>query len=133
MAALVNGLPKCHRVKPNGQPLIIQKCKAINITVSAKRSACGFEPFWNNHTIGRDGISLHPFQSCFWKDGMTYIDGKSYVWKNKTWTEIKADFNFSSLKLLPRLNESTDLEFKYFYDHHRANNRPEYEQLNVIN
>jgi hypothetical protein len=66
-----------------GDSFIIQKCNAINITVSAKETSCGYEPFINNQTIGRDGYSLHPFRECFWEDGLVNFNGKYLCGKRK--------------------------------------------------
>jgi hypothetical protein len=41
VVAMVNNLPECHRIKPNGKNLIVQKCASLNISVSAKPTKCG--------------------------------------------------------------------------------------------
>jgi hypothetical protein len=55
----------CHRLKPLGDNFLVKKCEAINITIGAKQTAWGFEPYYQNKTIGRDGFSLHPFSEGF--------------------------------------------------------------------
>ena len=67
LAAKANNLPMFNRLKPIGDSSFIQKCNVINVTVGAKETSCGYEPFFNNQTIGRDGYSLHPFRECFWE------------------------------------------------------------------
>jgi hypothetical protein len=64
-----------------GDSFIIQKCNVINIKVGAKETSCGYEPFFNNQTIGRDRYSLHPFRACFWEDGLMHFNLKTYMWK----------------------------------------------------
>ena len=77
LAARANNLPLCHRLKPLGDYFLIQKCKSMEIRVEAKQTRCGFEPYYENQTIGRDGFSLHPFSECFWEDGIVNLNGKT--------------------------------------------------------
>ena len=56
-----NNLPLCHRLKPNGNNLIVQKCELKAIEVTARLKKCGYEPEYQNYTIGKDGYSFHPF------------------------------------------------------------------------
>jgi hypothetical protein len=63
LAAMANNLPECHRIKPNGKHLIVQKFATLIITVSAKQTKCGYEPADNNYTIGRDHSIL--FKNVF--------------------------------------------------------------------
>ncbi|EFX71983.1 hypothetical protein DAPPUDRAFT_111188 [Daphnia pulex] len=81
-AAMANNLPICSRLKPNGVHLIIQQCEAKNVTIRGQKTKCGFEPRFNNYTVGRDGYSLHPFQECFWKDQIINLNGHSYSWNS---------------------------------------------------
>ncbi len=135
MAAMANNLPLCHRLKPNGKHLIVQRCETKNITVTAKETKCGFEPFYDTNTIGRDGYSLHPFQECFWKDGIVNLNGKSYKWDegNRKWKLEIPTYHLSTIKLTQKFQELEDNEYKYSFKHHQAYQDREFEQLNVIN
>ncbi len=70
-------------VKVIGEYFMIQQCTSLNITVGIKMTRCGHEPIYKNFTIGKDGFSLHPFQSCFWKDDTISLQGKAYRWIEK--------------------------------------------------
>lgn len=135
LAAMANNLPVCHRLKPNGKNLIVQKCEQQNITVTAKQTKCGFEPRYQEYTIGRDGYSLHPFQECFWKDRIVNLNGRSYRWNAKTnkWEEEYPTFHLASLKLAEQFNGISDNEYQYATQHHAAEDSNEFEQMNVIN
>ena len=135
LAAIANNLPVCHRLKPNGKHLIVQKCGQVNLTISAAQTKCGFEPVYQNYTIGRDGYSLHPFQECFWKDGVTNLNGLSYTWntENNAWIQLTPTFHLSTLKLTAKFKELDDNEYKYTLRHHKAFESNEFEQLNVLN
>lgn len=135
LAAMANNLPLCHRLKPNGKHLIVQKCITKNITITATQTKCGYEPQYQNFTIGRDGFSLHPFQECFWKDRIVNLNGQSYVWNNITqdWILEIPTYHLSTIKLTSKFNELADNEFQYTARHHKAYESSEYEQLNVMN
>ena len=138
LAAMANNLPLCHRLtkrKPNGKHLIVQKCIAKNISVTATQTKCGYEPRYLNFTIGRDGYSLHPFQECFWKDRFVNLNGQSYVWNNisQQWTIEIPTYHLSTIRLTTKFNGLTDNEFQYTARHHKAYESSEYEQLNVVN
>ena len=122
LAAIANNLPVCHRLKPNGKHLIVQKCGQVNLTISAVQTKCGFEPVYQNYTIGRDGYSLHPFQECFWKDGVTNLNGLSYTWNTEknAGIQLTPTFHLSTLKLTAKFKELDDNEYKYTLRHHKA-------------
>ena len=134
-AAMANNLPLCHRLKPNGQHLIIQKCKPRNITVGAKQTKCGYEPHYENYTIGRDGYSLHPFLECFWKDNIVNLNGKSFSWNKEAnvWKQEKPTYHLATLKLTEKFADIKDNEYQFKTLHHAAYESDEVEQLNVIN
>ena len=135
LAAMANNLPLCHRLKPNGKHLIVQRCTPRNITVAAKETKCGYEPIYDEYTIGRDGYSLHPFQECFWKDGIVNLNGKSYIWNNaeQEWSQEYPTYHLSTIKLTQKFKELEDNEYTYSFKHHTAFQDREFEQLNVIN
>ena len=132
MAAEAVGLPRCHRLKLNGQNLIIQKCKRLQIDMGMQQTACGFEPKYLNWTIGRDSYSLHPFQNFFWKHGLVSMNSKSYKWENG-WKEVKPTQHMSTIKLIDKFAQTSDNEYQYFYDHHKTLHNKEFEQLKVVN
>jgi hypothetical protein len=101
LPAIANNLPVYHRLKPNGKHLIVQKCGQVNLTISAVQTKYGFEPVYKNYTIGRDGYSLHPFQECFWKNGVTNVNELSYTWNTEknAWIQLTPTFLLSTSKL----------------------------------
>ena len=100
LAARANNLPLCHRLKPLGDYFLIQKCISMEIRVEAKQTRCGFEPYYENQTIGRDGFSLHPFSECFWEDGIVNLNGKTYRWKQETreWIFVETTHHQETLR-----------------------------------
>jgi hypothetical protein len=98
-----------------GDSFIIQKCNVINRTVSAKETSCGYEPFFDNQTIGRDGYSLHPFRECFWEDGLVNFNGKTFMWKKEVndWIFVHPTHHRSALPLAIKFNEIDDNEANY--------------------
>ncbi len=132
-AAMVNNFPLCHRLKPSGSNMIVQKCVAHNVTVGAKLTNCGYEPLVDTNTVGRDGFSLHPFQDCFWKDGLVNLNGKTYRWKQNDWIEIQATHHLSTLRLTSKFAQLADNEYSYQINHHDVYKLPEYEQVNSLN
>ena len=135
LAAQANNLDMCNRLKPMGDSFIIQKCNVINITVSAKETSCGYEPFFNNQTIGRDGYSLHPFRECFWEDGLVNFNGKTFMWKKEVndWIFVHPTHHRSALRLAIKFNEINDIEANYQLNHHEYYQRQEVERTNAIN
>ena len=135
LAAMANNLPLCHRLKPNGKHLIMQKCESREITIYAKQTQCGYEPHYENYTIGRDGYSLHPFQNCFWKDGIVNLNGQSYLWDNtkKEWLLQIPNYHITTIKLTSQFPELEDNELQYSLKHHKAFDLGEFEQSNVLN
>ena len=102
---------------------------------AAKETKCGYEPIYDEYTIGRDGYSLHPFQECFWKDGIVNLNGKSYIWNNaeQEWSQEYPTYHLSTIKLTQKFKELEDNEYTYSFKHHTAFQDREFEQLNVIN
>ena len=135
LAAMANNLPLCHRLKPNGNNLIVQKCDPKAVTVSARLTKCGYEPEFQNSTIGKDGYSLHPFQECFWKDRLVNLNGRSYKWNIEIseWEEQQATTHLASIKLIEKFEDLSDNEFQYVTKHHVSDNSHEFEQMNVLN
>ena len=92
----------------------------MEITVEAKETRCGFEPFYENQTIGKDGFSLRPFSECFWEDGIVNLNGITYRWKMQTreWIFVEPTYHQETLRLAIKFNELTDLEANYQLNHH---------------
>jgi hypothetical protein len=82
-----------------GESFLVQKCIAINITIGTKQAACGYEPFYDNQTIRRDGFSIHPFSECFWEDGIVNFNGKTFMWKKELndWAYVQPNIHQSTL------------------------------------
>jgi hypothetical protein len=90
IAARALGLGVCERVESSGLALILQKCTMETIVLKAKRTQCGYQPFYENafnvsYTLGKDGWSLHPFLDCFWTGPYVSINDKIYTYVNDRW------------------------------------------------
>jgi hypothetical protein len=135
LAAKANNLPICHRLKPMGESFLVQKCSAINITIGAKQTACGYEPFYDNQTIGRDGFSLHPFSELFWEDGIVNFNGKTCMRKKELndWAYVQPSIHQSTLRLTAKFNELNDNKANYQLNHQEFYQKQEYEKINSIN
>ena len=94
---------------------------------------CGHEPIYKNFTIGKDGFSLHPFQSCFWKDDTISLQGKAYRWIGEKWTEIFPTVHLATLHLAQRFSDIEDDEAQYISPASNPFERAEYEQTNSVN
>ena len=132
-AARANTLPQCQRLKVLGDYFMIQQCAALNITVGMKMTRCGHEPIYKNFIIGKDGFSLHPFQSCFWKDDTISLQGKAYRWIGDKWTEIFPTVHLATLHLAQRFSDIEDDEAQYISPVSNLFERAEYEQTNSVN
>lgn len=132
VAAKLSRLPQCSRLKPNGDKLIVQQCKAVNASISAVLTECSYEPIITG-TNKTDGISIHPFREGLHKTGLTPLNGKSYAWDNSDWIKTAATHHLSKLALVKRFKEIADLEAKYLVNHHVAFDKLEIEPLNVKN
>lgn len=132
-AARVNKFPQCHRLKQNGDNLIVQKCKPENVTIGAIQTTCGSEPVFVNRTVGMDGFSIHPFEPCFHKGNVIPIAGKSYSWNGTEWEEVQPTFHLGAMRLVHKFKEVVDIESKYLAHHHQAFNSREIEQINILN
>jgi hypothetical protein len=132
-AARANNLPQCQRLKVLGDYFMIQQCAPLNITVGTKLTRCGHEPIYKNFTIGKDGFSLHPFQSCFWKDDKVSLQGKAYRWIEEKWTEIFPTVHLATLHLAQRFSDIEDNEARFISPVFNPFERSEYEQTNSVN
>jgi hypothetical protein len=134
-AAMANNLPICSRLKPNGVHLIIQQCEAKNVTIRGQKTKCGFEPRFDNYTVGRDGYSLHPFQECFWKDQIINLNGHSYSWNStsENYTRVYPTYHLATINLQQKFPDLDDNELEYQLLQHKAYETSEFEQQNVIN
>ncbi len=103
--------------------------------MEAKETRCGFESFYKNQTIGKDGFSLHPFSECFGEVGTVNLNKKTYMWKKPTreWIHVHPTHH-QEKGLAMKFNELiTDLEENYELNHHESYQRPEVERKNAIN
>ncbi|EFX65902.1 hypothetical protein DAPPUDRAFT_116854 [Daphnia pulex] len=134
-AAMANNLPICSRLKPNGVHLIIQQFEAKNVTIRGQKPKCGFEPRFNNYTVGWDCYSLHPFQECFWKDQLINLNGHSYSWNStsENYTRVYPTYHLATINLQQNFPDLDDNELEYQLLQHKAYETSEFEQKNVIN
>jgi hypothetical protein len=66
LAATALGLPVCSRIQGFGQTMVLQQCAVKTISLTAKETQCGFQPYFTyaegNFTIGMDGWSIRIFR-----------------------------------------------------------------------
>jgi hypothetical protein len=66
LAAAALGLPVCSRIQGFGQTMVLQQCAVKTISLTAKETQCGFQPYFTyaegNFTIGMDGWSIRIFR-----------------------------------------------------------------------
>jgi len=141
LAATALQLPTCSRLQGLGQSLLLQECVKQKVTVSAKETKCGFQPFTvyknNNYTIGMDGWSLHPFSKCFWKSNLINLNGKTYHWEHSNntsdWIEQTPNIHTPNLNLISSFDEIPLNDYDFSLKGHPAHSIADLEQLNVLN
>ena len=69
-AAVALGYPPCFLLNSFGEQGVISKCQNITVDFSARLTKCGYQPISGNYTVGKDGLSLYPFSSCYWQNNM---------------------------------------------------------------
>ncbi|XP_045035875.1 LOW QUALITY PROTEIN: uncharacterized protein LOC123476928 [Daphnia magna] len=141
LAAAALGLPMCTRIYGFGQAMTLQQCDPKRISLSAKETKCGFQPFFvygkNNCTIGLDGWSIHPYSECFWKSQLININGYPHTWQHNAtagdWIKQEATIHTSNLDLIAEFEELHLNSFDYGLRNHPAHGTMEMEQLNILN
>ncbi|KAK4003850.1 hypothetical protein OUZ56_005601 [Daphnia magna] len=141
LAAAALGLPMCTRIYGFGKAMTLQQCDPKRISLSAKETKCGFQPFFvygkNNCTIGLDGWSIHPYSECFWKSRLININGYPHTWQHNAtagdWIKQEATIYTSNLDLIAEFEERHLNSFDYGLRNHPAHGTMEMEQLNILN
>ncbi|KAK4045733.1 hypothetical protein OUZ56_033634 [Daphnia magna] len=141
LAAAALGLPMCTRIYGFGQAMTLQQCDPKRISLTAKETKCGFQPFFvygkNNCTIGLDGWSIHPYSECFWKSQLININGYPHTWQHNAtagdWIKQEATIHTSNLDLIAEFEELHLNSFDYGLRNHPAHGTMEMEQLNILN
>jgi hypothetical protein len=125
----------CYRLKPIGNKCLVQKFTEINITIGAKKTPCGYEPFYNDKTIEKDFYTLYPFSECFWEDGIVNFIGKPYMCKKETndWSYVQPTTHQSTMRLALQCNEINDNEANYQLNHYEFYQKLKFEKINTIN
>ena len=137
LAARALGLGLCERIESSGMTLILQKCPMDSIAITAKKTQCGYQPYFENqnnmsYTIGKDGWSLHPFLDCFWTGPYVNLNDHTYTYVNGTWTREKPTIHFNKLKIVQRFEQLPANELDFAPRHHSAFDTHSLEQLNVF-
>ncbi|XP_045023229.1 uncharacterized protein LOC123467349 [Daphnia magna] len=141
LAAAALGLPMCTRINGFCQAMTLQQCDPKRISLSAKETKCGFQPFFvygkNNCTIGLDGWSIHPYSEFFWKSQLININGYPHTWQHNAtagdWIKQEATIHTSNLDLIAEFEELHLNSFDYGLRNHPAHGTMEMEQLNILN
>ncbi|KZS07757.1 Uncharacterized protein APZ42_028469 [Daphnia magna] len=135
------GLPMCTRIYGFCQAMTLQQCDPKRISLSAKETKCGFQPFFvygkNNCTIGLDGWSIHPYSECLWKSQRIIINGYPHTWQHNAtagdWIKQEATIHTSNLDLIAKFEELHLNSFDYGLRNHLAHETMEMEQLKILN
>jgi len=132
----------CSKLTNVGQSLLLQECKPITVKISALESRCGFQPYFQynsaNLTVGRDGLSLHPFDECFWNSHLIPISDKTYFWRhdgnisNGDWIEQKGTIPLHGLALISGFQHTILKDYDYELRSHYAHEQQFFEPLNIL-
>ena len=131
-ANALNIKPKCSRINTIGENLLLQQCAVKPTTFVAKKTACGYEPFSNGNTIAKDGYSLIPFQSCYWKGNFATFNGETHQYLNETWIRVEPSIKVDSLKLIDKFQTPNDQELNYLMHMHSAHAIPQFDSINLV-
>ena len=136
LAAQALNLKKCSRVSGSGSALTLQQCTIVPIQLTAKLTACGYQPFFQglslNFTIGKDGWSLHPFQECFWSTDYVSLNGLTYRWINDDWKVEEPSIHLTKLNLVNKFEDIPLKAYDYLPHHHSIYDANALEQTNVM-
>jgi hypothetical protein len=141
LAAAALGLPVCSRIQGFGQTMVLQQCAVKTISLTAKETQCGFQPYFTyaegNFTIGMDGWSIHPYSDCFWKSQFVNLNGNPFSWEHNgsygEWVKQKPTIHTTHLDLIAEFEELKLNDFDFALKAHPAHNVMEMEQLNILN
>ena len=137
IAARALGLGICERIESSGMTLILQKCNVETIAITAKRTRCGYQPYYENqnkvpYTIGKDGWSLHTFMECFWTGPYVNLNGQTYSYKNDKWSVEQPTIHFNKLKIVRTFEQLPSNALDFAPKHHSAFESHNIEQLNIF-
>ena len=137
LAARALGLGICEHVESSGMTLILQQCAKDEITISAKETRCGYQPFFQDNqnktfTIGKDGWSLHEFLDCFWSGPYVTFNDFTYTYVGGEWRIQRPDIHLTKLHLVNKFAELPINEYDFSPRHHHAYDMHSMEQLNVF-
>ena len=132
LAGIALGLPACQQIQADGQTLLIQQCKLSNVTIQVERTKCGYEPKWDDFTIGKDGFTKRTFHPCTWVNGLVNLNGHAHEYVNDTWTLVPSSVKISSIGLKAHFDETIDNEAQYLHNLETTFHASETDQLNVI-
>ena len=130
-AAQSMNLGRCSRIQSIGVTLLLQECKIIPVTITAKETKCGFQPHLKykdeNFTIGMNGYSLQPFQPCFWNSHFVSINGKTFSWNQENgtaqWVEQDQTIQMHSLNLVSEFQQIILKDYDYKLKAHTAHKK----------
>ena len=120
----------------SGSALTLQQCTIVPIQLTAKLTACGYQPFFQglslNFTIGKDGWSLHPFQECFWSTDYVSLNGLTYKWINDDWKVEEPSIHLTKLNLVNKFEDIPLKAYDYLPHHRSIYDANALEQTNVM-
>lgn len=132
LAGIALGLPICRRIQADGLTLAVQQCRITRKFITAEKTKCGYEPRFENFTIGKDGYTKIPFRPCFWDHGIINLNGKSYEYINGSYEEIKPNIRMSNINMKLHFDEIVDNEILYLHNLETAFNAKAVDQINLI-
>ena len=127
----------CARMTGMGEVILLQQCKVETVTLTYKKTRCGYEPLLLNTdnpplTISRDGMATYPFSECFWPTGIININGRAHELKNGTWVPRRPTLHFKHLKLVEKFPEIEDKAFEYILNPRQIYENKGIDQMNVV-
>lgn len=81
----------------------------------------GHEPYLaGNKTIGLDGFSIHSFVPCFHSNNTVNSNSDIFDSNGTDWLPKQPNQHFSTLRLIEKFKDLTDIEIVLVPDHHVA-------------
>jgi len=112
-------LRPCARLQNNGENLILQQCQQTRADFSAIKTPCGYEPFYNNHSILTDGYSLVPFTECLWRNNIVNFNGQGYTFRDNDWHLVEFTTKPQAMKInTTTFKEEEDKEIRFVNNRH---------------
>ena len=110
-AARLLDLNDCQSLVSHGSMALLYQCQLKNVTITSRKTACGFEPAIGNGTLSLDGYTLvNPFVPCLHDGRFAQIAEKTYEFDQTVgdWTLTKESVDVSHSHLAALFDITAD-------------------------